>query len=97
MWRDAGAAMELGATAMTFNPAHGKIDELTLAHKANRPVAKRHSVNPAFPLKGSTDLIEVLAIDKERAVFLPHALTVFHNRAVLHAIVLAGVLRTGIR
>ena len=89
--------MGLGATAMTLNPAHGKIDELTLTHKADRPVAKRHGVNPAFPLKGGTDLIEVLAIDKERAVFLPHALTVFHHCTVFHAIMLAGVLRTGIR
>ena len=89
--------MGLGATAMTFNPAHGKIDELTLTHKADRPVAKRHGVNPAFPFKGSTDLIEVLTIDKERAVFLPHAPTVFHNCTVLHAIMLSGVLRTGIR
>ena len=88
--------MGLGATAMTFNPAHGKIDELTLTHKANRPVAKRRGVNPAFPLKGSTDLIEVLAIDKERAVFLPCASAVFHDRTVLNAVVFAGVLCTGV-
>ena len=88
--------MGLGATAMTFNPAHGKIDELTLTHKANRPVAKRRGADRTFPLKSSADLVEVLAVDIERAVFLPCASAVFHDRTVLNAVVFAGVLCTGV-
>lgn len=79
---------------MTLDPAHGKVDELALAHKADRSVTERRCVNRAFTLKSSADLVEVLAVDKERVIFLPHALAVFHDRTVLHAVVLARVLRT---
>lgn len=82
--------------AMALNPAHGKVDKLALAHKTDYPVTERRRTNRAFTLKSSTEFIEILAIDKERAVFLPYASTVFHNRTVFHTVVLAGVLRTGI-
>ena len=81
---------------MSLNPVHGKIDKLALAHKTDRPVTKGRRVNRAFTLKSSADLVEVLAVDKKCAVLLPHALAVFHDRAVFHAVVLAGVLRTGV-
>ena len=81
---------------MALNPAHGKVDKLALTHKADHPVTERRRTHRAPTLKSSTDFIEILAIDKERAIFLPYASTVFHNRAVLHTVVLSRVLCTGI-
>lgn len=88
--------MGLGATAMTLDPAHGKVDKLALAHKADHTVTERRCTHRAFTLKSSADFIEILAIDKERAVFLPYTSTVFHNRTVFHAVVFARVFRTSV-
>lgn len=81
---------------MVLDPVHGKVDKFALAHKADCPVAERRGADRTFPLKSSADLVEVLAVDIERAVFLPCASAVFHNRTVLNAVVFAGVLCTGV-
>lgn len=81
---------------MVLDPVHGKVDKFALAHKADCPVAERRGADRTFPLKSSADLVEVLAVDIERAVFLPCASAVFHDRTVLNAVVFAGVLCTGV-
>lgn len=53
---------------MVLDPAHGKVYELALAHKANRPVAEGYHVNRAFTLKSSTDLVEIFAVNRERGI-----------------------------
>ena len=81
---------------MVLDPVHGKVDKFALAHKADCPIAERRGADRTFPLKSSADLVEVLAVDIERAVFLPCASAVFHDRTVLNAVVFAGVLCTGV-
>lgn len=81
---------------MVLDPVHGKVDKFALAHKADCPVAERRGADRTFPPKSSADLVEVLAVDIERAVFLPCASAVFHDRTVLNAVVFAGVLCTGV-
>ena len=82
---------------MVLDPVHGKIDKFALAHKADCPVAEARRARRTFLLKSSANLVKVLAVDKECAVFLSHAPAVFHNCAMFDAVVFAGVLRTGVR